>query len=95
MENETVFAKMADELKHARNSQYDHDQMIKHISHIQLLCELFLEQKPKKAGHQAEDLKKTTGESEHFTKAELQTMLGNAKPSAKPAEEDGMSIFDF
>ncbi|MDY0394277.1 DUF5327 family protein [Virgibacillus halophilus] len=95
MENETVFAKMADELEKAKNNQHDHDQLVKHISNIQLLCELFLGPTPEGATKQAESLQKPASESERYTEAEFKTMLGSVKPAAKPAEKDGMSIFDF
>lgn len=94
--NETMIKKMMDELTEAQSNQGNPDQMVKHIEHVRLLSELFLE------GATIESDRKSVSPKD-ISDVEMKAMLGasKAKNSGKrdagqeDNEANGKSIFDF
>lgn len=92
MDNTKVIDKMIKELQLAKENEQSQHVLLKHISNVQLLCELFLEDKP------------VESPSSSFSEQEIKAMLGEkysqqveGKEHApiKQAEANGNSIFDF
>ena len=90
MDNTKVIDKMIKELQLAKENEQSQHVLLKHIGNVQLLCELFLEEKP--------------AESPTFSGQELKAMLGDKysqqveeKKHApiKHGDANGDSIFDF
>lgn len=91
---DTIINKMKRELAEAKQKSADQTAMKKHITNIQLLCELLMEEQPDSgldAGHDitSEEMKAMMGEkpSLQSTKTERTTIDHD--------EANGDSIFDF
>jgi hypothetical protein len=100
MHNQTILNRMMKELTLAKEKEADQEAFLQHISHIRLLCDLFLDSEDSPS--------QNTGKREEptFSQQELEAMLGNKKVShmdeqAKPQGTydhdgaNGKSIFDF
>lgn len=92
--NEKVIRKMMDELKQAikADNNYNHQVLLKHVSHVKLLCDLILEDDPAEKGN-----------SIKVSEEEMKAMIGENQSKGKQAafetidheEANGNSIFDF
>ncbi|MFD1852233.1 YwdI family protein [Oceanobacillus bengalensis] len=94
--NEKIIKKMIHELYQAKESEQSYTKMVRHISNVKLLCELFLE----------EDQTQVT-DSDTISDEEIKAMLGASvgtassnqdkiKRTYQPEEDaNGSSIFDF
>lgn len=98
MKDITIINKMIKELHIAKEKTNDREELLTHIGHVKLLCELFLEDD---AAATPVVAKETSSE---ITEQEIKAMLGEKQqqPSAKTEqtsieydEANGDSIFDF
>lgn len=89
--NEKIIRKMMRELTQALEAETDHKALVQHVSNVQLLCDLIIEDGP------SEKIKT------EITAEEMKAMIGESKPKGKqihaPAidheEANGSSILDF
>jgi hypothetical protein len=97
--NETVLQKMMAELQQAKQLKDNETAMLKHIQHIRLLCDLFLDE---------EEMPVTSlRRPDNIESAEMKAMLGEKGYNKELAEQQGKrdqidhdgangdSIFDF
>lgn len=90
--NEKIIRKMINELQQALETETNQQKMVQHISNVQLLCELIVEEKPPETKHT------------DISTEEMKAMIGNkGEPEAKTIrsteegddDANGKSIFDF
>ncbi|GAB3789232.1 YwdI family protein [Virgibacillus kimchii] len=98
VDNEKVLQKMMTELQQAKQLKDNDTAMLKHIQHIRLLCDLFLDE---------ENMVTQQKQPDAIEEAEMKAMLGEkayglevSRQQEKKAEIDhdganGKSIFDF
>ncbi|RDW22308.1 hypothetical protein CWR48_00955 [Oceanobacillus arenosus] len=94
VENNTIIKKMIDELNLAKENQQNHDTMVRHISNVKVLCDLFIEEEPVPAVITKSKV------SDGISEAELKAMIGSQGQLKKTVIDDekeanGGSIFDF
>ncbi|MEN1967587.1 YwdI family protein [Lentibacillus sp. N15] len=85
----TVLQKMIKEAQQANEKQANHQEMLKHVANVSLLCELLLE---------GNELPTVT--RDEISADEMKAMTGTVHPPAKQPTLDhddanGKSIFDF
>lgn len=82
---EVVLNKMMKELQAAMKAANNDKEMLKHISNLKLLAELFLDENEKE------------NSDEHIQQPSLSTNQISSTPSISPKvdDQDGTSIFDF
>ncbi|AXI10673.1 hypothetical protein CV093_19200 [Oceanobacillus sp. 143] len=94
VENNTILKKMINELNMAKENQHNHDTMVRHISNVKVLCDLFIEEERAPAVITKHKV------SNEISEEELKAMIGNQGQLKKTAIDDeeeanGGSIFDF
>ncbi|WP_068673881.1 YwdI family protein [Oceanobacillus sp. Castelsardo] len=101
IENETILNKMLKEINDAKKNHNNQGKLIKHISNVKLLCDLFLEE-------DSEKVITTEERRDEFTEVELKAMIGKQDTIQKVQQQqlkqletidhekaNGDSIFDF
>lgn len=85
----TILRRMEAEMTKAKESVDQRESFLRHIAHVQLLCELLLDESPSAA----KDVSKTT----EPTAEEIAWMTKGTKPQTETSEvkHDPKSIFDF
>ena len=93
VENNTIIKKMMDELNLAKENQHNHDIMVRHISNVKVLCDLFIEEDSAPIAVTKDKV------SDEISDEELKAMIGNQGQLKKTViddeEDNGGSIFDF
>ncbi|GAA0445880.1 MAG: YwdI family protein [Bacillota bacterium] len=94
--NTTIIQKMINELNEAKDQDNNTEELVKHIRHVRLLCDLFLEDSAKD---------QVRAKVNGISPLEMKAMLGDndaklhrpSKPSSgnEHDEANGDSIFDF
>ncbi|MHA6250631.1 YwdI family protein [Oceanobacillus sp. CAU 1775] len=97
MKDITIINKMIKELNLAKEKTNAREELLTHISHVKLLCELFLEDDTSNEAT-------TKSSASEITEQEIKAMLGEQKQDPSKKEErstvdfddaNGDSIFDF
>ncbi|RDW20503.1 YwdI family protein [Oceanobacillus chungangensis] len=94
VENNTIIKKMINELNLAKENQHNQDTMVRHISNVKVLCDLFIEEESTPA------VITRSKDSNEISEEELRAMIGNQGQIKKVVIDDeeeanGGSIFDF